>query len=38
MVSSAMTDSMGLGKMLGRWATVFVANYIGLMMLALQFP
>ncbi|HVO38166.1 MAG TPA: formate/nitrite family transporter [Spirochaetia bacterium] len=37
MVSSAMTGSIGLGKMLERWALVFAANFIGAVMLALLF-
>jgi formate/nitrite transporter len=37
MISSAMTGSIGIGRMLERWGLVFVANFIGSMMLALLF-
>ena len=37
MVSSAMTGTIGIGRMLERWGLVFGANFIGSMMLALLF-
>ncbi len=37
MVSSAMAGSIGIGRMLERWALVYAANFIGSVMLALLF-
>jgi formate transporter len=37
MVSSAMTGSIGIGRMLERWGLVYAANFIGSVMLALLF-
>ncbi len=37
MVSSAMTGSIGIGRMLERWGLVYLANFIGSVILALLF-
>jgi formate transporter len=35
MISSALSGQIGFGKMLGRWALVYAANFIGSVLLAL---
>ncbi len=37
MISSAMAGSIGIGRMLERWGLVYVANFIGSVLLALLF-
>ncbi len=37
MISSAMSGSIGMGRMLERWGLVYVANFIGSILLALLF-
>ena len=37
MISSAMSGSIGLGRMLERWGLVYVANFVGSMLLAALF-
>jgi formate/nitrite transporter len=37
MISSAMSGSIGIGRMLQRWGLVFAANFVGSAMLALLF-
>jgi formate/nitrite transporter len=37
MISSAMAGRIGIGRMLERWGLVYVANFIGSMLLALLF-